>query len=192
MPSLNRQMKHETLGALRIAITQHASYEPGHNAALTSLCGFASCRCVLKSCISAYTCLHLVKIYTVAFLHIRKRSEVYGLLPNKKIRERYILKKQKAGGKKSFTFRMLNIPFTVIWWEQKIENTEHIINNKPLINNKTLKTKYEKSWQECMLPDRRYFVKQRAKKNLVLAVKSMPALWDGKDENEIPGYFRSG
>lgn len=44
-----------------------------------------------------------------------------------------------------------------------------------------------------MLPDRRYFIQRRAKKNLVLAVKSIPALQNGKDENETPiGQGRRG
>jgi len=36
-----------------------------------------------------------------------------------------------------------------------------------------------------MLPDRMYFAQRMAKKNLVLAVKSIPALPNGKDKNEI-------
>lgn len=34
-----------------------------------------------------------------------------------------------------------------------------------------------------MLPNIRYFVQRRAKKNLVLAARSLPAVQNGKDEN---------
>lgn len=37
-----------------------------------------------------------------------------------------------------------------------------------------------------MLPNIRYFAQRRAKKNLILAVRSLSAVQNGKDENKIP------